>query len=459
LNVWIFSAFNGAITKGFFMREFLILKKPTPIFLALALLSLGDLLHAATFVVNKTADSDDGVCDSDCSLREAISAANDLPGAESVQFALLGTGPFVFTPNSPLPTLIDTVTIDGYSQAGSAVNTASFGSNAVLQIELRSNGNTATGLAPCAPNIVLRGLAITGFGSAVHSLSNGPTSCASVRDNLLIEGNFIGLQTDGTTARGNFQGVTINGAITTIGGTALAARNLISGNTRLGILFEGAGLAGSQVLGNVIGTDRSGVLDRGNTGAGIRIDAASDMTIGSPDAPNALMFNATGVQLIIASRRIILADNNYAQNDLLGIDLSASAVPNGVTPNDIDDVDFGSNDLQNFPELQTVERTAAGLRIRGFLDVPVATLNVPYRLTFYASSSCDSTGFGEGERVLGASTLNLTQSSGESFELFIDTPAPAIGSFITSTATGPSGTSEFSACLRLDGVVFRDGYE
>jgi hypothetical protein len=302
-------------------------------------------------------------------------------------------------------------------------------------------------------------LAITGFGSGIHTLSNGPTSCASLRDNLLIEGNFIGLQTDGTTARGNFQGVTINGAITTIGGTALAARNLISGNTRLGVLFEGAGLAGSQVLGNIIGADRTGLADRGNTGAGIRIDAANGIVIGSPEAPNWLMFNATGVQLIIASRRINLADNNYAQNDLLGIDLSASAVPNGVTPNDLDDVDFGSNDLQNFPELQTVERSASGLLVRGFLDVPAATLNVPYRLTIYASSSCDSTGFGEGERVLAASVLNFTQGTGESFEMLFDVASLAIGSFITSTATGPAGTSEFSACVRLDGVIFSDGFE
>jgi CSLREA domain-containing protein len=39
---------------------------------------------ATTFPVTKTADTDDGTCDPDCSLREAIDAANTNPGADDV---------------------------------------------------------------------------------------------------------------------------------------------------------------------------------------------------------------------------------------------------------------------------------------------------------------------------------------------------------------------------------------
>jgi CSLREA domain-containing protein len=39
---------------------------------------------AATFVVTKTADTNDGTCDSDCSLREAIAAANATPAESDV---------------------------------------------------------------------------------------------------------------------------------------------------------------------------------------------------------------------------------------------------------------------------------------------------------------------------------------------------------------------------------------
>lgn len=42
------------------------------------------VVHAASFTVTKTADTNDGVCDSDCSLREAIRAANAAPGADII---------------------------------------------------------------------------------------------------------------------------------------------------------------------------------------------------------------------------------------------------------------------------------------------------------------------------------------------------------------------------------------
>ena len=39
----------------------------------------------ATFTVSKTADTVDGACDADCSLREAVIAANDTPGADTIR--------------------------------------------------------------------------------------------------------------------------------------------------------------------------------------------------------------------------------------------------------------------------------------------------------------------------------------------------------------------------------------
>src|SRR5688572_24841483 len=43
--------------------------------------------NAATFTVTKTADTNDGVCDADCSLREAIFAANGAAGDDVIEFA------------------------------------------------------------------------------------------------------------------------------------------------------------------------------------------------------------------------------------------------------------------------------------------------------------------------------------------------------------------------------------
>lgn len=48
-----------------------------------------------TFVVTKTADTDDGVCNIDCSLREAIAAANNSSGNDTINFGVPGN--FVLT--------------------------------------------------------------------------------------------------------------------------------------------------------------------------------------------------------------------------------------------------------------------------------------------------------------------------------------------------------------------------
>ena len=50
--------------------------------LLVALLPAGPF--ATTFRVTRTDDTNDGTCDLDCSLREAIDAANANPGADDV---------------------------------------------------------------------------------------------------------------------------------------------------------------------------------------------------------------------------------------------------------------------------------------------------------------------------------------------------------------------------------------
>ena len=60
---------------------------------------------AATFTVTKTADTNDGVCNTDCSLREAIIAANTSPGPDSI-----------IVPNG-----IYTLTIPGVGEGAAAI--------------------------------------------------------------------------------------------------------------------------------------------------------------------------------------------------------------------------------------------------------------------------------------------------------------------------------------------------
>ena len=66
---------------------------------------------AANLEVTTLADTDDSVCDANCSLRDAITVANANVEADTITFAdgLTGT----ITLGSPLPSLSDGITISG----------------------------------------------------------------------------------------------------------------------------------------------------------------------------------------------------------------------------------------------------------------------------------------------------------------------------------------------------------
>src|SRR4051794_40333498 len=77
--------------------------------------------HAATFTVNSTADTDDTKCESlvpflnDCTLREAINAANNSSGADTINFNIPGGGLKTIPVSSQL-LIREAVVIDGYTQ-------------------------------------------------------------------------------------------------------------------------------------------------------------------------------------------------------------------------------------------------------------------------------------------------------------------------------------------------------
>jgi CSLREA domain-containing protein len=75
-----------------------------PVLLLLALPA-----NAAVFTVTKTADTLDGACDSDCSFREAVTAANASPGADTV---VLGPGVYGLTRAGKMENLSATGDLD-----------------------------------------------------------------------------------------------------------------------------------------------------------------------------------------------------------------------------------------------------------------------------------------------------------------------------------------------------------
>ena len=96
-----------------------------------------------------------------------------------------------------------------------------------------------------------------------------------------IQGNLIGTDATGKNALGNaYAGITLMDATgNTIGGTATAARNLISGNLQDG-MFISTNSFGNSVLGNLIGLDIDGTQPLPNLFNGIAIRSAANNTIG-----------------------------------------------------------------------------------------------------------------------------------------------------------------------------------
>ena len=79
-----------------------------------------------------------------CTLRAAMTEANWSNGSDFIGFNIPGTAPVQIKIVSVLPFLNDQsggTTIDAYTQPGSKVNTAQFGSNAVPGIAIQGTGN------------------------------------------------------------------------------------------------------------------------------------------------------------------------------------------------------------------------------------------------------------------------------------------------------------------------------
>lgn len=208
------------------------------------------------FIVSNTNDSGAG------SLREAIWNANWSPGPDVIRFAI-GSGVKTIQPLSALPVITEAVTIDGWTQPGYASTPI---------IELRgSSANAAYGIKVTGGNSLIRGLVINGYEHAIELDSQGGNR---------IEGCYLGTDVAGqaaqsTTTRGiNVAGPSNNN---TIGGTAAGAGNLISGNTSDGIRLNGS--SGNRIIGNRIGTNAAGTHAIANS-TGILIFAGSNNTIG-----------------------------------------------------------------------------------------------------------------------------------------------------------------------------------
>jgi CSLREA domain-containing protein len=214
-----------------------------------------------------------------------------------------------------------------------------------------NNGFTIGGNTPSARNVISGNL-----GNQAIWISG---------DNSIIQGNYIGVDITGTAPLpNNGQGITLvsggSPANNLIGGGTAGERNIIAANTASGILLSGA--TQTQVRGNYIGTDVSGVIDLGNSTAGILISGGGSHTIGgttgtTPGGPctgdcNLISGNgSTGVDIRNSATNVVV-QGNYIGTNAAGM----SAIPNsggvavvrvatGTTNNTIGGTSAGAGNL------------------------------------------------------------------------------------------------------------------
>jgi CSLREA domain-containing protein len=276
--------------------------------LLFGLLLTTKLAHAdATFTVNRTGNESDanqgnGVCDAllstagnQCSLRAAIQEANhpNNPDADTIEFEIpdnpniAGLEVKTIAPTSLLPTITDTVSIDGYSQTGATPNGAITNANsAVLKIQLSGANAPANAF----------GLAISGAGAAgttikglvINRFADDGVFVSSTAPNTVIEGNFIGTNAAGDADLGNgSDGVTLLSSGNVVGGAANAAQNVISGNGENGVAVKQAGATGNTISNNHIGTDADASEDLGNSQSGVFVEGAPGVVVGGNGAGGA----------------------------------------------------------------------------------------------------------------------------------------------------------------------------
>ncbi len=277
-------------------------------------------------------------------------------------------------------------------------------------LEVQGTNNTIGGSVYFARNFL--------SGNANDGLLLG----SSASGNLALN-NFIGVDISGTHGVANLNGVEIAGSNNTLGGTVLANRNIISGNSNDGMLLDSTA-ANNFIQGNDVGTDYTGQNVLANSGNGVEIAGSNNMVGGSASgAGNVIANNGKDGVLVSAGSGNTIRRNSIYNNAGPGISLSSGANNNIVAPT-----------------LSSATLSGSTLTVQGSFAVPTA--NVSYVLEFFASPSGDA----EGKIYLGSLTVKPTATGTQNFTFTTTTTVTGTYPLITATLTDNTGdTSAFSS--------------
>ena len=260
---------------------------------------------------------------------------------------------------------------------------------------------------------------------AIVLVGNGPT----VHDNTVTSGAWgVVLANEGqnATVRDNQIEGGLGGLIATLADPSESSGQfkgtVISGNT--------VRAPGSEADGLVfIDGQRVQIVDNTIEAGGVGVALPLDSDRGDP-------------QHVLVSRNAIAAP--------VGIDLGGD----GVTSNDLTDLDDGPNDLLNFPLIQQVVREGTTLRLDGLLQ---GAFGADYTVEVFANATCGGYGggllrHGPGETYLAAVAVSTSPTDlGEhAFALTADglTDTHRYAT-LTASRLDLGVTSEFSHCIAI----------
>ena len=282
--------------------------------LSLEVLEIREMLTG--YMVTNANDSGAG------SLRAAIIAADadNSVGGQSIIFEIPGGGVHTIALQSSLPTITRTVVIDGTMQPG-------YSASGTPQVVIDGSGAAAgsNGLTITSGSAsVIRGLSIVGFksnkgqgGAAIYLQGPGGRN--------VIEGDYIGVQADGSTAKANASGIVVSSAGNTIGGATASARDVISGNTNAGVLIVGSTASGNLVAGDYIGTNAAGNATLGNLDGVVLMASGNTVGGSTAGARNVISGNVgpagTGVGVLLEGT----STNNVVAGNFIGTNAQGTA--------------------------------------------------------------------------------------------------------------------------------------
>ncbi|QBB71950.1 hypothetical protein ELE36_17160 [Pseudolysobacter antarcticus] len=275
----------------------------------------------ASFIVTNNSDCSATNCHS---LRDAITQSNSNGNASTITFNIPNTVgspcPHVIGLGSKLPDITSPITIDGYSQPSSAMNSDNDAFFATLCVIVKpASGTLSSGFnvplaAPSGASLTLRGIGMGGFDNTVV-LMNG--------NNHLIAGNQFGGNV-GSVVLPEGNGVEIGGNANgnlIIGGSDIADRNDFDGQNTVGhtaISIE-SGINSTpdkcQIVNNIIGL-KSNAATVGKYTFGINLVGS-----GCSVVANRVGGNFNGILINGGS-------NNVVQRNLIGIGAGGIDVEN-----------------------------------------------------------------------------------------------------------------------------------